>query len=86
MQRKGSEATREPATRERLGRKSSGERGVRLVRLTVEDKCRMVKTTHGFTGYSLFLSKSLVLLEGGGSQTRDFATHGSLTPSRVMLH
>lgn len=27
MQRKGSEATREPATRERLGRKISGERG-----------------------------------------------------------
>ena len=54
MQRKASEATREPATRERLGRKNSGERGVRLVRLTVEDKCRVVKTTHGFTGYSLF--------------------------------
>lgn len=54
MQRKGSEATREPATRERLGRKNSGERGVRLVRPTVEDEYQTVKTTHGFTGYSLF--------------------------------
>ena len=54
MQRKGSEATREPATRERLGRKSSGERGVRLLRLTVEDKYRMVKTAHGFNSYYFF--------------------------------
>ena len=50
MQRKGSEATREPATRERLGRKNSGERGVRLVRLTVEDS-ENVSRVHGLLSF-----------------------------------